>query len=271
MEVERVTTETGLEHQTADSDFVLIERFLDDCRLRGYSPETIRSHGSNLRTLAKFLAGIGLTFRDVDRNVLRRILVYLREVRRVGFKTQKSYFSALSSFYKYLNFEGIHPINPVPSFMEHYLSRYKNSYRSGERRLLSVEEMAMLINSILDPRDKAIVTVLAKTGVRRGELVEMDVDRRRRGAPESSTSTTRPPSSYAAGSGRGRTTPLSPGAGPSSSGNMAAGSGATASTTPSSNTPRASASTTLRAIAWRTTSRPTAAATGSQPTSAETA
>jgi len=56
------------------------------------------------------------------------------------------------------------------------LSRYKNSYRSGERRLLSVEEMAMLINSILDPRDRAIVTVLAKTGVRRGELVEMDVD-----------------------------------------------------------------------------------------------
>ncbi len=171
-----MTTETGLEHQTADSDFALIERFLDDCRLRGYSPETIRSHGSNLRTVARFLEGIGLTFRDVDRDVLRRILVYLKEDRKVGFKTQKSYFSALSSFYKYLNFEGIHPINPVPSFMEHYLSRYKNSYRSGERRLLSVEEMAMLINSVLDPRDKAIITVLAKTGVRRGELVEMDVD-----------------------------------------------------------------------------------------------
>ena len=176
MEVERVTTETGLAHRPADSDFELIEWFLDDCRLRGYSPETIRSHGSNMRTVARFLESSGLTFKDVDKDVLRRVLVYLKNDREVGYKTQKSYFSALSSFYKYLNFEGIHPVNPVPPFMEHYLSRYKNSYRSGERRPLSVEEMTMLVNSIIDLRDRAIVTVLAKTGVRRGELIDIDID-----------------------------------------------------------------------------------------------
>jgi integrase/recombinase XerD len=158
------------------SDYELIDRFIGDCRLRGYSPETIRSHRSNLRTIARYLSGSGKSFLDLDKDVLREVLIYLKDVRKVTYKTQKSYFSALSSFYKYLNYEEIHPVNPVPAFMEHYLSRYKNSNHSGTRRLLSVEEMGVLINSILEPRDKAIVTLLAKTGIRRGELVDVDLD-----------------------------------------------------------------------------------------------
>lgn len=39
-----------------------------------------------------------------------------------------------------------------------------------------MEEMSRLVNSALDPRDKAIMVLLAKTGVRRGELVRIDVD-----------------------------------------------------------------------------------------------
>ncbi len=35
--------------------------------------------------------------------------------------------------------------------------------------------MSQLVNSILDPRDKAICVVLAKTGVRRGELLKIDI------------------------------------------------------------------------------------------------
>jgi len=158
------------------ADFELIERFVEDCGLRGYSPETIRSHRSNLRTIARFLHDIDRSFLDVDKDVLRELLVYLKDVRKVVYKTQSSYFSAFSSFYKYLNYEEIHPINPVPAFMEHYLSRYKNDDDNGVRRLLSVDEMRMLINSILEPRDKAIVTLLAKTGIRRGELIDIDMD-----------------------------------------------------------------------------------------------
>jgi integrase/recombinase XerD len=36
--------------------------------------------------------------------------------------------------------------------------------------------MATLVKSTVSARDKAIVMILAKTGVRRGELVRMDVD-----------------------------------------------------------------------------------------------
>ena len=86
----------------------------------------------------------------------------------LGLRPRSNYFSALSSFYKYLNFEEVYPINPVPAFKRHYLRRYKNNYSKSEYQLISVDEMSMLINSVLDIRDKSILTLFAKTGIRRG-------------------------------------------------------------------------------------------------------
>ena len=154
----------------------LISGFVDDCELRGYSPETIRSHRSNLRTIARYLDSQGFGFRDVDKNVLKRVLTYLRNTRGVGQKTLKSYFSALSSFYEYLVYEDLHSVNPVPSFRKRYLKTYKKGQVASRRKLLSVEALSLLINSVLEIRDKAIMTVFAKTGIRRGELIGIDVD-----------------------------------------------------------------------------------------------
>ena len=157
-------------------DWGLITDFLDDCKLRDYSPETIRSHRSNLRTIARYLSRISLSFTGVDKHVLKRILDYLRNERGVGHKTLESYFSALSSFYEYLVYDDLHTVNPVPSFRKRYLKTYKKSTPPSRRKLLSVEEVAQLVNSVLEIRDKAIMVLLAKTGVRRGELLGIDVD-----------------------------------------------------------------------------------------------
>jgi len=154
----------------------LISGFVDDCELRGYSPETIRSHRSNLRTIARYLDSQGFGFRDVEKNILKRVLTYLRNTRGVGQKTRESYFSALSSFYEYLVYEDLHGVNPVPSFRKRYLKTYKKGRVASRRKLLSVEEMSLLINSVLEIRAKAIMTVFAKTGIRRGELIGIDVD-----------------------------------------------------------------------------------------------
>jgi integrase/recombinase XerD len=64
----------------------------------------------------------------------------------------------------------------VLPFRKRYLRRYKSGFDDPERKLLSVEEMSRLVNSILDPRDKAIAILLAKTGIRRGELLRLDVE-----------------------------------------------------------------------------------------------
>ena len=169
-------TETAMAGEAVHGDVDLIRGFVDDCRLRGYSPETIRSHRSNLRTIHRFLRRNGAGFTDVDKDTLRRLLDYLKNTRHVGSKTVESYYSALSSFYEYLVFEDLVKANPVPGFRKRYLTQYKNRQQGSQRKLLSVEDMSRLINGTLEVRDRALMAVLAKTGVRRGELISMDVE-----------------------------------------------------------------------------------------------
>ena len=74
-------------------------------------------------------------------------------------------FSVLSTFYDYLAYEGIVPANYILPFRKRYLRRYKGDEERHVRRLLSVEELGRIVNSVLEPRDRAIIVLLAKTGI----------------------------------------------------------------------------------------------------------
>jgi integrase/recombinase XerD len=63
----------------------------------------------------------------------------------------------------------------VPPVRKRYLKCCKDNGEVHERQLISVDAMAKMINSTLDIRDKAILTLLAKTGMRRNELISLDV------------------------------------------------------------------------------------------------
>ncbi len=43
------------------------------------------------------------------------------------------------------------------------------------RKLISNQEMTCLVNSAVDIMDKAVITLLAKTGIRRNELISLDI------------------------------------------------------------------------------------------------
>ncbi|MBD3173447.1 hypothetical protein GF326_13370, partial [Candidatus Bathyarchaeota archaeon] len=147
-----------------DQNMRLLEAYLEDCEMRALSPETIRSKKSNIRIVARFLDGLGVSFLEVDKENLKRILSYLRNERKVGFTTQKHYFSDLSSFYEYLVYENNSHANPIPAFRKRYLNNYKNGDHQSKWKLLTVKEVSILINSTLSIRDKAMMTVFAKTG-----------------------------------------------------------------------------------------------------------
>jgi integrase/recombinase XerD len=168
--VERLTLKT-LQNPQA-----LIGDFTRDCKLRGMTEESIRRYVSSLKIFARFLMERGLSVNDVDVHVLREFLQHVIYDRKAKHKTVENYFSALSAFYDYLSFEGYTSSNVVLPFRKRYLKRYKSGFDDPERKLLSVEEMSRLVNSILDPRDKAIAILLAKTGIRRGELLRLDVE-----------------------------------------------------------------------------------------------
>jgi len=153
----------------------LIQDFVKDCQLRGMSPRSIPHYGYIPKVFKNYLEGQRVDFQTVDKDHLRGFIEYLRIEKGVAGKTVENYFAVLSTFYDYLTFEGLVSSNPVLPIRRRYLRRYKDNSMQ-ERQLISVEAMGRLINSEMDIRNKAIIALLAKTGIRRGELISLDVD-----------------------------------------------------------------------------------------------
>ena len=154
----------------------LVRRYREDCEMRGMSPESLRWYVSSIKIFREYLETKGVDFFSVDKNMLRGFLEYLRKDRQVSRKTIENYFTSIASFYDYLEYEGMVEKNPFNIVRKRYTKSYKENDEGRMRKLISVEDMAKLINSTLDIRDKAIITLLAKTGIRRRELITLDVD-----------------------------------------------------------------------------------------------
>lgn len=155
----------------------ILELFVQDCIDRQLTDETVRHYKSISKQYVAYLAAKDLSPLQADKHALHD---YIRDRRSnsVDQKTVENELSAIAGFYEFLVFEDYVVNNPVPGVRKRYLRRYKESDDTdteSPRKLISVEEMSLLINSVLDTRDKAILTLLAKTGVRRGELIATDI------------------------------------------------------------------------------------------------
>ena len=153
---------------------VFIENFWKDSKLRGMTKESIRRYKSSLDIFADYFRNANPV--DVNNQMLKDFLEYLKFERGVKHKTIENYFAALSAFYDYLIFEGLTEKTIILAFRKRYLRMYKNDSEQSTRQLLSIEDASKLVNFIMDPRDKAIAVLLAKTGIRRGEMLKLDID-----------------------------------------------------------------------------------------------
>jgi len=151
----------------------LIENFIKDCKTRRMSSHTIESYNSSLNLLLNFITKKDYDFINVDKKIFTDYIDYLNK-QDISFSTLKNRFSTYNSFYDYLKYEDIVSDNLVKDVCKRYLSKYKDN--GGEKRkIISVVEMAQFINMIPDIRDKAIALLFAKTGIRRRELVSLDL------------------------------------------------------------------------------------------------
>jgi integrase/recombinase XerD len=158
----------------------LLSEFEADCKDRHLTDETIARYKSPLRLFFTFLQQRNQTIVDVDKHVLKDFIHFRRE-QDVDQKTLENNFTALSTFYEFLCFEGYANVNPVLPVRKRYLKRYKDendneSFDESARKLATVEQMTMLVHSILSIRDQAVVITLAKTGLRRSELASIDAE-----------------------------------------------------------------------------------------------
>ncbi len=156
----------------------LLQGFAKDCQTRRMSHNSILSYLSAVRIFLDFVEQRQIVVVNVDKSVLKDYIDHLLDDRKVSYKTLSYQFSALSAFYEWMVFEETITVNPVPPVRKRYLQRYKGGVGLQEegRKLISVKEMGDLVRSIVSSRDRAVVVLLAKTGVRRGELVSIDLD-----------------------------------------------------------------------------------------------
>lgn len=150
---------------------VIQDAYVADLRLRGFAKTTV---DSDIRRLRQYLAWCdtrGLDPAEADKEDLKE---YLAESRARGHKlaTLKKTFSTLAGFYEWLEEDGRASAGPVRYIQKKYLRAYKPD--SETRKLISVEEAARMVTATIDSRDRAILMVLLKTGIRREELVTLD-------------------------------------------------------------------------------------------------
>jgi len=150
----------------------LIQRFHEDCDLRGMV--STMDYIYSVKEYCAFLETRAKNPLTVDRDDMKAFLGQLK-ARELKSGTIKRIYTCVSAFYEFLIAEELVEYNPILPFRKYYLRRYKNDNDSESRKLIGVEDASRLVNSILDSRDKCILVLLFKTGMRLGELTSLDV------------------------------------------------------------------------------------------------
>jgi integrase/recombinase XerD len=149
----------------------LLQSFYDDLVLRNIT--TAYGYHRVLARYLLFLEQIGQQPLSINKEILKKYLIYLRSKNLKSGSLEKM-FNVLSAFYDFLEAENKIETNIVPSFRKRYLRQYKVD-PPAKRKFLSIEELALLVRSTIHTRDRAIILLLFKTGIRCHELTSLDV------------------------------------------------------------------------------------------------
>jgi integrase/recombinase XerD len=146
-----------------------LKSFEADLRLQGLAACTIKGTKWDAHQYLAWCASQGYDPLDPD---LRLYLQHLKE-RGLKYGTIRNSFTRLSCYFEYLIEEGRMEQNPAEKFRKRYIKKYKET--EERRKIISIEEAKTLVRATIDTRDRAILLLLLKTGIRRNELVTLDV------------------------------------------------------------------------------------------------
>jgi integrase len=153
---------------TVDSDPVAY--FLEDITYQGKTVRTRDAYERVLRDFESYLDGRDLTLGDANH---RDCMAYIHGLRgRVASSTVATYASYLHRFYDYMTQVGRFDDNPMSLVLEEIDESINTD---PPRRDISVPEMRTFVADISHPLHRAVVCTLLKTGLRAGELCNLDV------------------------------------------------------------------------------------------------
>lgn len=174
---ERARKKYGIDDPLENIDFSgddFVEEFLDDMELRGRSPGTLRQYTRILRGFEGFLSSVDGT--HIGKANERHILKWKRQLagRGVSEITISTYLSRVSRFYNFLVGSWMYPHSHNP--VERVKDGVKNPREKSPRREVSVEGMSEFVRSVRNPRDRAIIVIFLKTGIRKTELRNLKLE-----------------------------------------------------------------------------------------------
>lgn len=155
-----------------------IEYFLEDITYQGKANRTRTAYERVLRDFEQYLQSRELEIGSANHRDCMAYIHYLRG--SVAPSTVATYASYLHRFYDYMNRVGILPENPMAIVVEEIDESINTD---PARRDISIAEMRSFIAGIGHPLDQGLVMTLLKTGMRAGELCNLD--RRDLNLPES--------------------------------------------------------------------------------------
>jgi site-specific recombinase XerD len=160
------TSDTETDGDTDDP----IERFLTDIVYHGKSERTRDAYERALRRFEAFVDdGEGV---DLTAVTQRDCMAWVHRLRGdVGESTVATYASYLHRFYSYMVQVGAFDANPMSIVTE---EMDESIDTDPDRRELSVPEMREFVAGTAHPLDRAVVVTLLKTGMRVGELCNLD-------------------------------------------------------------------------------------------------
>ena len=146
--------------------------FAQDLDLRGLAKTSQESIIWTVRRYAKWAEPNGIDPLKGNRSDLVAYLGHLRSRNlKKGYLNRT--FSCLAVWYDYLEEQEVVQKNPIKAIQKKYLRQYKSDCQT--RKIISIEQAANMVQATIDTRDRAILLLLLKTGIRRNELVTLDL------------------------------------------------------------------------------------------------
>lgn len=152
-----------------------IEYFLDDMAYHGRSERTVSAYRRVLRSFESFLERRTDTSTDsvVGDATHRDSLEWVHDLRdEHADSTIASYASYVNRFYSYMIDVGELEENPMALVMEEMDERIETD---PSRRDVSLDDMRAFLADVSHPLERAVITTLLKTGIRAGELCNLDM------------------------------------------------------------------------------------------------
>ncbi|GGM27215.1 tyrosine-type recombinase/integrase [Haloarcula argentinensis] len=157
---------------TPDAESDPVGYFLDDITYHGKSDRTRASYERVLRDFESYLADghQAIPIREASH---RDCMAYVHSLRgNVEESTVATYASYLHRFFAYMTQVGVFESNPMTLVME---EMDESINTDPTRREIDLQSMRAFVDSIPHPLEQAIVVTLLKTGMRAGELCNLDI------------------------------------------------------------------------------------------------